>query len=150
MANNSVNCASYGQEGHGRRSHLDVPLNTVNLNTNVPSSLNNHDNALNNPASITVDMEVDEPEFISSHEPVQERIVRCSTCQQLGHLRKTSQNCNRVYQTINQAKQTKIMPSRHGLGRMTTMCSNCNASMWVEKRSEAGLDPGRFQLCCGL
>ena len=99
-------------------------------------------------------MDVDEPEFISTHEPVQERIVRFSTCQQLGHFRKTSllcrQNSNRAHQTINQAKQTQILPSRHGLGRMTTMCSECKAFMWVEERSESRLHTGSFQFCSGL
>ncbi|KAI7862835.1 uncharacterized protein EV154DRAFT_489144 [Mucor mucedo] len=102
-------------------------------NNSVPSPLNNDDNALNNPTSIPVDMEGDEPEFISTLEQVQERIVRCSTCQKLGHLRRTSllchKNSNRAHQTINQAKHTEILPSRHSLGRMTTMCSECNAFM---------------------
>ncbi|KAI7880010.1 uncharacterized protein EV154DRAFT_485965 [Mucor mucedo] len=30
------------------------------------------------------------------------------------------------------------------------MCTEYKAFMWVEKRSEGGLNPGRFQLCWGL
>ncbi|KAG2192304.1 hypothetical protein INT47_004424 [Mucor saturninus] len=33
---------------------------------------------------------------------------------------------------------------------MSTMCSECNAFMWVEERSEGGLNAARFQLCYGL
>ncbi|KAG2191246.1 hypothetical protein INT47_012402 [Mucor saturninus] len=33
---------------------------------------------------------------------------------------------------------------------MSTMCSECNAFMWVEERSEGGIHTVGFQLCCGL
>lgn len=99
-------------------------------------------------------MEVDDHEVILHQDHVQENTVRCSSCQQLGHSRRTSSLCpmnsNRATSSLNQAKQTENLPERHFLGGMSTMCSDCNALMWVQERSEGGVSTARFQLCCGL
>ena len=51
---------------------------------------------------------------------------------------------------LNIAKQSTLLPERHQLERMVTICPHCNASMWAEERSEGGVSTARFQLCCGL
>lgn len=93
-------------------------------------------------------MEVDETNDLPEND-----VVYCSSCQQAGHSRRTSRLCpnNGSTQqiTLNIAKQSTILPERHSLGRMTTICPYCSASMWVDERSEGGVSTAKFQLCCG-
>ncbi|KAG2209273.1 hypothetical protein INT47_005565 [Mucor saturninus] len=129
MSNNSRNCASCGQQGHSRRTHRDCPLNRANQNENqVPLS------------------------GIES-EGREQNSDRCSTCLQLGHSRRSSALCpmnnTRSTSTLNQAKQTDTLLDRHNLGGMSTVCSYCHAYMWVQERSDSGVNTAQFQLCCG-
>ena len=80
--------------------------------------------------------------------------LRCPSCHQVGHLRRTSRLCplnNRATEDdTNLAMQTDVLPERLNLGGMSHRCPNCNAFMWVQERAEGGISTARYQLCCGL
>ena len=80
--------------------------------------------------------------------------LRCPSCHQVGHLRRTSRLCplnNRATEdNTSKAMQTDVLPERHNLGGMSHRCPNCDAFMWVQERAEGGISTARYQLCCGL